>query len=693
MDIKDASERVRLLSSELERHNHLYYVKAQPEISDHAFDLLLDELIRLEKQFPELRSPDSPSQRVGGAVTKEFKQVQHKYPMLSLSNTYSEDEVREFDDRIRKSIGNDFEYVCELKFDGVAVGITYLNGRLLRAVTRGDGVQGDDITTNVKTIGSIPLNLIGTGFPDEFEIRGEIFMPRSSFDRINIDLKKQLEEDGYDEIEILDKLLKNPRNAAAGTIKMQDSKVVASRNLDCFLYFLYGENLPFKNHYEALRKAKDWGFKVSDYMVKVKDINGVIDYINEWDQARFNLGYDTDGIVIKVNDFGQQELLGFTAKSPRWAIAYKFKPENVSTKLLSIDYQVGRTGAITPVANLSPVQLSGTTVKRASLHNADQIEKLGICEGDFLNVEKGGEIIPKVTSVDLNKRLPEAKPISYITHCPECHTALIRKDGEALHYCPNQSGCPPQIIGKLIHFIGRRAMNIDSLGEEKVELLYQKGLVKSPADLYELNEESLLGLEKSIDFEGVKSKKISLREKSVDKIISGIKASKSVPFERVLFSIGIRYVGETVAKKLARHFKNMNNLSQASFEELLEAPEVGEKIAGSIIDFFKDEKNRLLVHLLENHKLNFSIEEKSEGGKGILSGKSFVVSGIFKDYSRDGIKQVIEENGGKVVSGISSKTDYMVAGDESGPSKLEKATALGVRIISENEFKEMLKHD
>ncbi|MFN5325291.1 MAG: NAD-dependent DNA ligase LigA, partial [Bacteroidota bacterium] len=598
MDIKDASERVRLLSSELERHNHLYYVKAQPEISDHAFDLLLDELIRLEKQFPELRSPDSPSQRVGGAVTKEFKQVQHKYPMLSLSNTYSEDEVREFDDRIRKSIGNDFEYVCELKFDGVAVGITYLNGRLLRAVTRGDGVQGDDITTNVKTIGSIPLNLIGTGFPDEFEIRGEIFMPRSSFDRINIDLKKQLEEDGYDEIEILDKLLKNPRNAAAGTIKMQDSKVVASRNLDCFLYFLYGENLPFKNHYEALRKAKDWGFKVSDYMVKVKDINGVIDYINEWDQARFNLGYDTDGIVIKVNDFGQQELLGFTAKSPRWAIAYKFKPENVSTKLLSIDYQVGRTGAITPVANLSPVQLSGTTVKRASLHNADQIEKLGICEGDFLNVEKGGEIIPKVTSVDLNKRLPEAKPISYITHCPECHTALIRKDGEALHYCPNQSGCPPQIIGKLIHFIGRRAMNIDSLGEEKVELLYQKGLVKSPADLYELNEESLLGLEKSIDFEGVKSKKISLREKSVDKIISGIKASKSVPFERVLFSIGIRYVGETVAKKLARHFKNMNNLSQASFEELLEAPEVGEKIAGSIIDFFKDEKNRLLVHLL-----------------------------------------------------------------------------------------------
>ncbi|MFM7823263.1 MAG: NAD-dependent DNA ligase LigA, partial [Bacteroidota bacterium] len=537
MDIDKAKNRVKYLSSEIERHNRLYYVDAKPEISDREFDLFLEELIKLEKEFPELKSPDSPTQRVGGEITKEFKQVVHKYPMLSLTNTYSEQEVRDFDDRIIKSIGGETEYVCELKFDGVAVGLTYINGRLTTAVTRGDGVQGDDITVNVKTIRSIPIVLPPGDYPAEFEIRGEIYMPRESFERINAETAKQLREDGYNEEEISDRLLKNPRNAAAGTIKMQDSKVVASRGLDCWLYFLYGENLPFKSHYESLRKAKEWGFKVSDYMVKVNGLDGIIDYLNEWDQARHSLGYDTDGVVIKVNDFAKQSELGFTAKSPRWAIAYKFKPENVSTALLSISYQVGRTGAITPVANLNPVQLSGTTVRRASLHNADQIEKLGICEGDHVFVEKGGEIIPKVTGVDLNKRVEDAAPVVYITNCPECGTTLVRKEGEALHYCPNETGCPPQIKGKLVHFIGRRAMDIDSIGEEKIELFYDKGLVKTPADLYDLTKDDLLGWERSMQDEVGKGKKISLREKSVEKILAGIAHSKNTPFERVLYAI------------------------------------------------------------------------------------------------------------------------------------------------------------
>ncbi|MFM7079141.1 MAG: NAD-dependent DNA ligase LigA, partial [Bacteroidota bacterium] len=445
MNSKEASDRIGVLSAEIERHNHLYYVKATPEISDHAFDLMLEELIRLENSFPELKSPDSPSQRVGGTITKEFKQVVHKYPMLSLGNTYSEEDVREFDNRIKKSLGSSVEYVCELKFDGVAVGLTYMDGRLVRAVTRGDGVQGDDITANVRTIRSIPLVLPPGDYPTEFEIRGEVFMPRSTFERINRDMRNQLAEDGYDDSEISDRLLKNPRNAAAGTIKMQDSKIVSSRGLDCFLYFIYSDSLSFKSHYDAMRKAKDWGFKVSDFMVKTHGIEGVLDYIAGWDHARHDLGYDTDGVVIKVNEFSKQLELGFTAKSPRWAIAYKFKPENVSTELLSISYQVGRTGAITPVANLAAVQLSGTTVKRASLHNADQIAKLGLCVGDHVFVEKGGEIIPKVTGVDVSKRTENAKSVEYIDSCPECGTKLVRKAGEALHYCPNESGCPPQI--------------------------------------------------------------------------------------------------------------------------------------------------------------------------------------------------------------------------------------------------------
>lgn len=689
MDQNTASQRIQELSRQIEHHNHLYYVAAKPVISDYEFDQMLEELIRLEKQFPELKKPDSPSQRVGGTITKEFKTVVHKYPMLSLGNTYSETELREFDERVQKIIGDVPEYICELKFDGVAIGITYEKGVMVRAVTRGDGVQGDDVTANVKTIRSIPLKLSGGNYPDNFEIRGEIFMPRSSFDKINDTLYRQLQEDGYNDEEIADRLLKNPRNAAAGTIKMQDSKVVASRNLDCFLYFIYGENLPFKNHYESLKQAKEWGFKISEFYLKSKGINGVFDYINEWNVHRFDLPYDTDGVVIKVNDFRQQQELGFTAKSPRWAIAYKFKAESVATKLLEVTYQVGRTGAITPVANLEPVQLSGTTVRRASLHNADQIEKLDLHEGDFVFVEKGGEIIPKITGVELSKRLPDAKPIAYISNCPECGTRLIRKENEAVHYCPNDSGCPPQIKGRIAHFISRKAMNIDSLGEEKVELLVDKGLITDASDLYRLKEEDLLGLEKeTVAEDGVKTKKISLREKSVAKILSGIEASKSIPFERVLYSIGIRYVGETVAKKLAHHFKDMDTLMTASYEALMEAPEVGDIIAKSMVDFFRNPVNKSLVLRLQEAGLQMKMDEKSL--KKVISdrlkGLSFVVSGVFTKFTRDELKNLIEQHGGKVASGVTSKTSYLIAGDESGPSKLEKARDLGVPVITEDEF-------
>jgi len=694
MDSREAADRIDFLSREIERHNRLYYIDANPQISDLEFDQMLEELIRLESEFPALKSPESPTQRVGGGITKEFSQVVHKYPMLSLSNTYSEQEVMDFDERISKAIGGETEYVCELKFDGVAIGLTYVKGKLKSAVTRGDGVQGDDVTTNVKTIKSIPLVLPPGDYPDEFEIRGEIYMPRKAFDRINAELRSQLMEDGYDEAEITERLLKNPRNAASGTIKMQDSKTVATRGLDCWLYFIYAPDLPFKTHYDCMRKAKEWGFKVSEYMVKVKGIHGVLEYLKEWDQARHELGYDTDGVVIKVNDFSKQLDLGFTAKSPRWAIAYKFKPENVSTPLISITYQVGRTGAITPVANLSPVQLSGTTVRRASLHNADQIAKLGICTGDHVFVEKGGEIIPKVTGVDLSKRSPDAVPVNYIEKCPECGSKLVRKDGEALHYCPNESGCPPQIKGKLVHFIGRKAMNIDSLGEEKVELLFEKGLVSSPADLYALTYESLLGLEKSVQGEDGKSKRISLREKSVEKILAGIEDSKNVPFERVLFAIGIRYVGETVAKKLAKHFKSIEQLASATMEQLLEAPEVGDKIANSILMFFSDPVQVDQIERLRAHGLQFSLQENTVAVplSDVLSGKTFVVSGVFASFSRDGIKQAIEDHGGKVQSGISSKTNYLVAGAESGPAKLDKAEKLGVQIISEEQLIKLMEH-
>lgn len=689
MDLATAGRRIQELSAEIEHHNHLYYVEARPVISDREFDLLLEELIQLEKQYPTLKSPESPSQRVGGTITKEFVTVTHKYPMLSLGNTYSEQELRDFDERVQKITGAEPEYICELKFDGVAIGLTYEKGKLVRAVTRGDGVQGDDVTQNVKTIKSIPLVLRPGNYPDEFEIRGEIFMPRSSFDKINNELYRQLSEDGYNEEEIAEKLLKNPRNAAAGTIKMQDSSVVAKRNLDCFLYFIYGENLPFQSHYDSLKHAKEWGFKVSEFILKAKGISGVFDYIQEWDHHRHELPYDTDGVVIKVNDYHQQQELGFTAKSPRWAIAYKFKAESVATRLREVTYQVGRTGAITPVANLDPVQLSGTTVKRASLHNADQIAKLDIRINDFVYVEKGGEIIPKITGVDLTRRDDNSTPIVYITHCPECKTMLVRKENEALHYCPNENGCPPQIKGRIAHFISRKAMNIDSLGDEKVELLFDQGLIRTAADLYSLKEEDLLGLEREVAGEpGSKGKKISLREKSVQNILAGIEASKKVPFERVLYAIGIRYVGETVAKKLAHHFLSMEQLKAAGFEDLKNAPEVGEKIAGSIVEFFANGQNNEIVDRLKAAGLRMELDQKEvrTAVSDKLKGLAFVVSGVFTKFTRDELKALIEAHSGKVQSGITSKTNYMIAGDESGPSKLEKAKQLNVAIIDEQEF-------
>lgn len=689
MNKEQAEKQIRKLSAEIEQHNFLYYVKAQPEISDREFDALLEQLISLEKQFPELKFPESPSQRVGGAITREFATVVHKYPMLSLGNTYSEQDLLEFDERVRKVIGNDFEYVCELKFDGVAIGLTYQHGKLVRAVTRGDGVQGDDVTANVKTIRSIPLKLVPGDYPDEFEIRGEIFMPRPVFDKLNAELYDQLKEDGYNEQEIAERLLKNPRNAAAGTIKMQDSKTVSKRSLDCFLYFIYGDNLPFKTHYESIKQARQWGFKVSDYTVKVSSIKNVFDFINEWDHHRHELLYDTDGVVIKVNNYRQQEELGFTAKSPRWAIAYKFKATSVTTKLLSISYQVGRTGAITPVANLEPVQLSGTTVKRASLHNADQIEKLDVRVNDYVFVEKGGEIIPKITGVDLKRRESSSRPVKYITHCPECNTLLIRKENEANHYCPNESGCPPQIKGKIEHFISRKAMNIDSLGEEKVDLLFEKKLISNISDLYKLTYEDLNGLEKIIENpETGKVKKIVLREKSAANVIAGIEASKSTPFEKVLYAIGIRYVGETVAKKLAFHFRNMDAISLAGMEKLMEAPEVGEKIAASVVEFFSDPLHLQIVAELKSQGLKMEIDEKhvQKQLSASLEGLSFVVSGVFSKFTREELKELIIAHGGKVQSGVSAKTSYLVAGDESGPAKLEKAQQLNVKIINEDEF-------
>jgi DNA ligase (NAD+) len=693
MTEQQAKKKIDQLSRELDDHNYKYYVLDEPSISDYEFDKLLNELVRLEKEFPQFLSRESPSQRVGGQITKVFKTVKHKYPMMSLGNTYSLDELRDFDERVRKTLDHNYEYVCELKFDGLSISITYRDGKLFQAVTRGDGVQGDEVTTNIKTIRSIPLALRKGDYPQEFEVRGEVYMPLSSFKKINREITAQMKEDGYDEEEIFEKILKNPRNAASGTIKMQDSGVVAKRNLDCFLYTLLGDDLEVNSHFSSLEKLKHWGFKVSEHVKLCKSIDEVFEYIGYWEKHRAKLPFEIDGIVVKINSYEEQRLLGYTAKSPRWAISYKYKAESVSTKLQSVTYQVGRTGAITPVANLQPVFLAGTTVKRASLHNADQIEKLGLHVGDYVFVEKGGEIIPKITAVDLAKREKNYRKVKYIDTCPECGTPLVRTAGEANHYCPNEAGCPPQIKGRIEHFISRRAMNIDSLGEGKVEMLFDNGLIRTPADLYKLTHGQLLGLEKVIaNEEGERPKKISLQEKSVQKILAGIEASKEAPFERVLYAIGIRYVGETVAKKLAKHFKNMDAIIRASEEELIQAQEIGNKIAESILEFFREKKNLDMIEQLRDAGLKMEVVESALPKKvsSKLDGLSFVVSGVFANFSRDGIKDVIEQNGGKNQSGVSAKTNYLLAGDEAGPSKLEKAKKLNVKIIDEKEFQKLI---
>ncbi|MBL4708332.1 MAG: NAD-dependent DNA ligase LigA [Flavobacteriales bacterium] len=670
MEKSEVLKKIEELSESLRQHNHNYYIDDNATISDYEFDMLLKELQELEDKFPEFADENSPTKRVGGSITKKFETVIHRYPMLSLSNSYNREELTEFDERVQKLAGKKVEYTCELKYDGVAIGISYKKGRLYRAVTRGDGSKGDDVTANVKTIRSIPLQLKGN-FPDDFEIRGEIFYPLSVFSELN----EKREKEGDDR-------LANPRNAASGTLKMHDSKVVASRKLGCYLYYVLGENLPYRSHSENLAAAATWGFKVPKMDKKLFSISNSIDeifeFIDYWNLERHQLDFEIDGIVIKVNDYDLQEELGFTAKSPRWAIAYKFKAEQAETKLNQITYQVGRTGAITPVANLEPVLLAGTTVKRASLHNADQIEKLDIREGDIVQVEKGGEIIPKVVGVNLAMRSSDSTATHYIEQCPECETDLIRIEGEAQHYCPNSSFCPPQIKGKMTHFISRKAMDIDGLGEETIEQLFEVGLVKNIVDLYDLTAEDLLPLER-------------MAQKSVMNLLEGVENSKQIPFQRVLFGIGIRYVGETVAKKLAKHFKSIDAIVNASFEEMINVDEIGDKIAESLQQYFANEDNRALIYSLKEKGLQMEMEEvESTQVSNVFEGKTFVVSGVFENYSRDGLKKEIEANGGKNVGSISKKTNYLLAGDKMGPAKKEKAESLGVTILSETEFTEML---
>jgi len=670
MKAEEAKKKIQQLADQVNHHNDLYYQKSRPEISDYEFDQLLDQLVDLENQYPELRLPDSPTQRVGGTITKEFATVYHQYPMLSLGNTYSEEELTDFDGRVAKILdGDEYEYFCELKFDGVSISLIYENGLLIKAVTRGDGVRGDDVTANIKTIRSLPLRINSKNIPSKFEVRGEVYLPKEVFKQLNKD-REDIGEETY----------ANARNTASGTVKMQDSTEVAKRKLDCYAYYLLGEGNEVETHADAIHKLEAWGFRVSPTYKKCKDIQEVLHYIKEWEHKRSDLPLDTDGVVIKVNNLEQQERLGFTAKSPRWAIAYKYKSESISTRLNGITYQVGRTGAVTPVAELEPVFLAGTTVKRASLHNANEIARLDLRIGDHVFVEKGGEIIPKVTGVDIEKRNPSLESVIYIFRCPECNTELIRKEGEANHYCPNEKGCPPQIKGRVEHFIQRKAMDIDSLGEQTIRQLYDLGLVKTPADLYDLTKEDLLKLDK-------------VKEKSAQNMLDGIGQSKSQSFESVLFGIGIRYVGKTVAEKLARHFKNVDALSAASYEQLLEAPEVGEKIAQSVVDFFKDQDNLKEIGRLKKAGLQFeSNQQEPTLVSDVLAGKSFVVSGVFENYERDQLKEVITSHGGKVLSSISGKLDFVLAGGNMGPAKKEKAEKLGVKIISEKEFETLLKN-
>ena len=659
-------ERIDQLREELHTHNYNYYVLNAPVITDQEFDHLMRELQDLEAKHPEHFDPNSPSVRVGSDLNKNFKQVEHKYPMLSLGNTYSQAEVTEFYDRVSKSLNEDFEICCEMKFDGTSISLTYEHGKLVQAVTRGDGVRGDDVTDNVKTIRTIPLILHGD-YPDSFEMRGEILMPWDVFEELNRE-RELIEEP----------LFANPRNAASGTLKSQNSAVVASRKLDAYLYYMLGENLPHDGHYENLMEAEKWGFKISHITKKVHSLQEIFDFINYWDVERKNLPVATDGIVLKVNSLRQQRNLGYTAKSPRWAIAYKFQAERALTRLNKVTYQVGRTGAITPVANLDPVQLSGTTVRRASLHNADIIASLDLHIGDMVYVEKGGEIIPKITGVDIDSRSADAEKVEFISHCPECGSKLIRYEDEAAFYCPNETGCPPQIKGKIEHFISRRAMNIEGLGPETVDQFYQEGLIHNVADLYSLSADDICRLDR-------------MGEKSADNIIQGIARSKEVPYERVLFALGIRFVGETVAKKVAKAFRSIDALAAANLDALIHVDEIGLKIAQSIISYFADDKNRELVERLCNAGLKLEADEEDlSGHTDILQGKSIVISGVFSRHSRDEYKELIEKHGGKNVGSISKKTSFILAGDNMGPSKLEKARSLGIAIIDENEFLSMI---
>ncbi len=669
MKTEQAQTKIADLRQQLDHHNYQYYILDAPEISDRQFDEMLRELQDLEAEYPQFADPLSPTQRVGGDITKEFPTVKHRYPMLSLSNTYSKEELEDYLKRIEKRLPEKMEFVCELKYDGAAIGIRYKNGQLVRAVTRGNGTEGDDITANVKTINTVPLTLRGEGYPDEFEIRGEIFMTLEGFARLN----QSRVEEGLEPFA-------NPRNSASGTLKMQDSSIVASRPLDSFLYYVLMDEPQSSNHYDAVLAAREWGFKIpapeKGLMRKAQNIDEIFEFINHWDAHRHELPFEIDGVVIKVNNYQQQERLGATAKAPRWAIAYKYKAEAAETILEKVSYQVGRTGAITPVANLKPVSLAGTTVKRASLHNSDQIEKLDLREGDAVYVEKGGEIIPKVTGVNFEKRAPHAPPFQYIQNCPECDTPLKRAEGEALHYCPNASGCPPQITGRIEHFISRKAMDIEGMGPETVELFVKEGLIQNQADLYFLKKEDLLPLER-------------LAEKSAQNIIDGIAASKSIPFERVLFALGIRYVGETVAKKLARHFENIEALQQASIEELSNVSEIGERIAESVYNYFKVPKNQAMVAQLQAAGLQFTAE-KQEGGSDALAGLTVVISGKFEQFSRAELKELIEKHGGKNTGSVSKNTGLIVAGEGMGPSKRQKAEDLGVQIINEQEFAQMI---
>lgn len=663
----DILQTIQSLREELNLHNYNYYVLDAPTISDFDFDIKLKQLQELEAKHPEYFDEDSPTQRVGGTITKNFNTVVHEQRMYSLDNSYSKEELLEWEKRVQKGLGTaDVQYTCELKYDGASISITYVSGRLEKAVTRGDGFQGDEVTTNIKTIRAVPVKLKGD-YPEKFEIRGEIILPLQGFAKMNQEL-----------IEIGETPYANPRNTASGSLKLQDSGEVAKRPLDCLLYSIIGTNLPFATQFEGLQKAHQWGFKVPQQARLAQSMDEVLAFIDHWDTHRHDLPYETDGVVIKVNNLHQQEELGYTAKSPRWAIAYKFKAERAATRLHKITYQVGRTGAITPVANLEPVQLGGTTVKRASLHNADQIAKLDVREGDEVFVEKGGEIIPKIIAVDFTKRPDDVMPTLYIDKCPECFTELERKEGEAQHYCPNFYGCPPQIIGRIQHFISRKAMDIEGLGGETVALLYNADLVHNYADLYELKKEQVIPLER-------------MAEKSAENLINGIEKSKEIPFERVLYALGIRYVGETVAKKLARHYKNIDNLAKASLLELVLVDEIGERIAQSVVGFFENEENVKIIERLKGYGVQLeaaAVADTTVSDK--LAGKTVVVSGVFQKFSRDELKKAIEDNGGKVGSSISSKTHYVVAGDNMGPAKLEKANQLCITIISEDEFIDLL---